>query len=139
MNLIEANNINHNNRLGLIGKGNIARCYYNPNRRQFEAYDQNEAGYFIVYAVPDFTGWQDKHLRIKVQTQSENEFKEYTVEYDPYEYHKWILNKEETYGLFDLVTYIIEPKFQAALRCLIEETFRMSYGFDNYGEKIFNE
>lgn len=139
MNLIEANNINHNNRLGLIGKGNIARCYYNPNRRQFEAYDQSEKGNFIIYAIPDFTGWQDKHLRIKVQVQTEHTFKDYMIEYNPYEHHKWFIDLEETYGLFDLVSYIVKPKFQNQLRVIIEETFRMSYGFDNYGEKIFNE
>ena len=61
------------------------------------------------------------------------------IEYNPYEHHKWFIDLEETYGLFDLVSYIIEPKFQAALRCLIEETFKMSYNFDKYGEKIFNE
>ena len=140
MNVIEANDISRNNRLALIGIGNTASDYYNQNRRQFEAYDCDQNGdFFVVFLIPDFTGWQDKHLRIKFQIQNENEFKEYCIEYNPYEYHKWFLNREETYGLFDLVTYLVKPPFQDCIKELVKEAFRMSYRFQNYGEKIFEE
>lgn len=144
MNLVEANDINHNNRLSLIGKGNIAKDYYNENRRQFEAYGEKENGdYFIVYAIPDFTGWQDKHLRIKLEILTEEDgLKEYKIEYDPYadKYNHWLLNGRRCYIDFStLVCFKVEGQFEDPLREILKETLRKSYGFDDYGEKIFEE
>lgn len=143
MNLIQANDINNNNRLALIGKGNLASDYYNENRRQYEAYGKNEQGnYFIVYAIPDFTGWADKHLRIKLEILSEDGFKEYEIEYDPYgdKYEHWYVNGRRcALDFYTLVYFKLEEKFEEPLREILKETFRKSYGFDNYGEKIFEE
>lgn len=140
MNLVEANDINHNNRLSLIGKGNLASDYYNENRRQFEAYGQTEQGYFIVYASPDFTGWQDKHLRIKLEVLTEKELKEYKIEYNPFgfKYEKWYLNRNVCIDFWQVILDLnIDPL--NSIRDLVKETFRKSYGFSEYGEKIFEE
>lgn len=142
MNLVEANDINHNNRLNLIGKGNIVKDYYNENRRQFEAYGENENGdYFIVYAIPDFTGWADKHLRIKLEILTEDGFKEYEIEYDPYgdKYEHWLVNNRHTLDFCSLVYFKVEEKFEEPLGEILKETLKKSYGFGDYGEKIFEE
>ena len=143
MNLIQANDINNNNRLALIGKANLASDYYNENRRQYEAYDKNEQGnYFIVYAIPDFTGWADKHLRIKLEILLEDEFEEYEIEYDPFggKYEHWYANRRRCALSFHTLVYFkLGEKFEEPLREILKETFRKSYGFDDYGEKIFEE